>query len=86
VVSTDCPSGPREILSKAFPECLVPVGDVAALSQAISRALVHPPDPARADLTSYNIATVVAAYERLAALPAFHGVADQDMSKDRISP
>jgi heptosyltransferase-3 len=86
VVSTDCPSGPREILGKAFPECLVPVGDVAALSQAISRALVHPPDPARADLTSYNIATVVAAYEHLAALPAFHGVADQDTSKDRISP
>ena len=70
VVSTDCPSGPREILGKAFPECLVPVGDAVALSQAINRALDHPPDPARADLAPYDIATVVSAYERLAAHPS----------------
>ena len=71
VVSTDCPSGPREILGKAFLECLVPVGDVVALSQAIRRALANPPDPARVNLTPYESATVVSAYERLAARPAF---------------
>ncbi len=65
-VSTDCPSGPREIL-KAFPECLVPCNDAWALSTAIKRALVSPPNVARADLSAYEMAAVVAAYERLAA-------------------
>ncbi len=67
VVSTDCPSGPREILGKAFPECLAPVGDAVALSRAIGRALADPPDPARVDLAPYAIDAVIAAYERLAA-------------------
>ena len=47
VVSTDCPSGPREILDDgAFGE-LVPVGDDGALAEAIERTLDHPPDPRR---------------------------------------
>jgi len=65
-VSTDCPSGPREILA-AFPECLVPCGDAASLAQVILRALASPPDPAKADLTPYSINKVAAAYEGLAA-------------------
>jgi len=69
VVSTDCPSGPREILGSALRECLVPVGDAAALAQAIGRALSDPPDVARVDLTPYAIKTVAAAYERLASEP-----------------
>jgi glycosyltransferase involved in cell wall biosynthesis len=69
VVSTDCPSGPREILGSALRECLVPVGDAAALAQAIGRALSDPPDVARVDLTPYAIETVAAAYERLASEP-----------------
>jgi glycosyltransferase involved in cell wall biosynthesis len=64
-VSTDCPSGPREILA-AFPECLVPTGDASALAGAIAAALHAPPDPARADLSAYSIDAVAAAYERLA--------------------
>ena len=65
VVSTDCPSGPREILA-AFPQCLVPCGDVAALAQAISDKLASPIDPGKADLSIYEMSRVVAAYERLA--------------------
>lgn len=46
VVSTDCPSGPREILDVDGGPlgALVPVGDAAALSQAILAALSEPPD------------------------------------------
>ena len=69
VVSTDCPSGPREILGQVFPECLVPVGDAAALSRAMGQALANPPDPARVDLAPYDIDAAVSAYERLAARP-----------------
>ena len=67
VVSTDCPSGPREILGTALADCLVPVGDPAALAQAIGRALVDPPDVTRVDLSVYATDGVTAAYERIAA-------------------
>lgn len=41
IVSTDCPSGPREILDGGRYGTLVPTGDSRALSQAISSALVE---------------------------------------------
>ncbi len=44
VVATDCPSGPREILDEGRIAPLVPVGDVDALSQAMTRVLTDPPD------------------------------------------
>lgn len=64
-VSTDCPSGPREILA-AFPECLVPCGDAARLAEVIAACLRRPVDTSRADLSAYAMEGVVAAYERLA--------------------
>jgi len=42
VVSTDCNSGPAEILENGSYGQLVPVGDNAALANAIAKALDHP--------------------------------------------
>ncbi len=44
VVSTDCPSGPAEILDNGRYGTLVPVGDAAALAQAMDEALSRPHD------------------------------------------
>lgn len=67
VVSTDCPSGPREILGAACPELLVPAGDAAALAAAMARTLGVRPDVSRVDLSAYATDRVVTAYERLVA-------------------
>jgi glycosyltransferase involved in cell wall biosynthesis len=47
VVSTDCPSGPREILDHGRFGPLVPVGDDAALAGAIETVLDDPPPSER---------------------------------------
>lgn len=46
VVSTDCPSGPAEILQHGHYGPLVPVGDVEALVKAMGEVLDHPLPPA----------------------------------------
>jgi len=43
VISTDCPSGPAEILDQGRYGLLVPVGDVAALAGAVGTVLENPP-------------------------------------------
>lgn len=47
VVATDCPSGPREILAGGEFGELVPVGDSAALAEAMRRTLARPRDARR---------------------------------------
>jgi len=65
VVSTDCPSGPREILDDGAYGPLVEVGDHAALAEAIARTLDDPPEPERlkARAAAFDYETAIARYQ-----------------------
>jgi glycosyltransferase involved in cell wall biosynthesis len=69
VVSTDCPSGPREVLEGGRWGALVPVGDATALSVAIAAALDDgsPPD-VRARAAAFSAERAVAAYAHVLGL------------------
>lgn len=43
IVSTDCPTGPNELLTDRFREYLVPVGDAMTLAEVMKKALHHYP-------------------------------------------
>jgi len=65
LVSTDCPSGPREMLRDGLYGKLVPVGDVDSFAQAIINTLkgdvIHPP---LESWRPYELDTVVSQYLR----------------------
>jgi glycosyltransferase involved in cell wall biosynthesis len=67
VISTDCPSGPRQILGDALPSSLVPCGNSVELAARICSFLVHPPSIGNIDLSVYNYEHTVAAYENIAS-------------------
>ncbi len=67
VVSTDCPSGPAELLTDGRYGRLVPVGDPPALAQAISEiaATPHDPQPGITWAKQFNAKTAAEAYLKL---------------------
>jgi glycosyltransferase involved in cell wall biosynthesis len=66
VVSTDCQSGPSEILEGGKWGRLVPVGDSEAMAAAMEKALNEPPiDPPQAVMNRFSLDTVVRRYEQL---------------------
>lgn len=75
VVSTDCPSGPREILMGGQHGLLVPVGDAMALATAMARSLgtTHDREALKARAQHFSIERAVARYESL--LLPFHAEA-----------
>lgn len=71
-VSTDCPSGPREVLAGGRWGPLVPVGDAAGLALAMAATLdaPQPPEALRAAVAAYTRDAAAAAYlERLGVTP-----------------
>lgn len=68
-VSTDCPAGPAEILLNGDIGPLVPVGDDAALAEAVDRVLERPPDRQALQRRAayFSADRAVAAYEELIA-------------------
>jgi glycosyltransferase involved in cell wall biosynthesis len=69
VVSTDCPSGPREILEGGRLGPLVPVGDPEALARAILETLRRPPaaGPLRARAGDFSLGKITRQYLELLA-------------------
>ena len=67
IVSTDCPSGPTEILQKGAFGPLVPVGDDKALAEAILEVLDHPlgQEQLRARATEFEVGRIAEKYLRL---------------------
>ncbi|MBN9309875.1 glycosyltransferase [Devosia sp.] len=67
VVSTDAPHGPREILEDGRFGPLVPIGDAAALAEAMGKVLDAPlpPDVLKARAAAFELPVVGDAYEAL---------------------
>ena len=70
VVSTDCPSGPREILRGELARGLAPVGDAAALATTMRSMLALPRPDAATVASEFTQERMVSAYEALAARAA----------------
>jgi glycosyltransferase involved in cell wall biosynthesis len=64
VVSTDCPSGPAEILKNGKYGLLVPVGDTFALGKAITKTL-ETPLKCNVDISSYTLYSAVEQYGKV---------------------
>jgi len=69
VVSTDCPSGPFEILENGKYGALVPVGDVDAMAEALKTALAGAgPEPGTESWMPYHQRFTLANYSRIFGL------------------
>lgn len=65
VISTDCPSGPREILQDGLWGSLVPVGNAEALAAAIIKTIDEGGVDARARAMDFTVEHAATSYSRL---------------------
>jgi len=70
VVSTDCKSGPSEILIDDLAEYLVPVSDMIALSEKIEKALENYPSIEPKYYDRFRINSIVREYKKLGVVDA----------------
>jgi len=66
IVSTDCPSGPREIMTGDLAQFLVPVGDAYALAEALQTVIDCPASASEGQLERFSGEAIARAYESLA--------------------
>ena len=88
IVSTDCRSGPREILDNGRFGRLVPVGDPDALAQAMAGALDDPVDRValKERAGEFSIARAVDQYESLLLFPGPASSAADTRPEVRLRP
>ncbi|MBB3143485.1 glycosyltransferase [Halomonas organivorans] len=67
VVSTDCLSGPRDILTGELADGLVPLDDIQAFARAIRASVEHPPHIPDNVVDAYKPAAIAARYRALMA-------------------
>lgn len=65
VVSTNCPTGPAEILEGDLSQFLSPVGDVEKLSSNIKRAIDSPVEISRKHIEKFNAPEIASQYVKL---------------------
>lgn len=68
VVSTDCPSGPNEILDGGRYGILVPVGNAETMARAIIETLDHPPAPEQRRIAAERFSVDISAHRYLEVL------------------
>ncbi len=70
IISTDCPTGPNELLDNGRWGTLIPVGDVEALSSALVRMLAKPKpvDPQFGELSRFDQEQSVSRYKQAGGL------------------
>jgi len=85
VVSTDCPSGPREILEGGRWGPLVPVGDHAGIAAAIAGVLDHPLPPELLKRRAREFSVERAVQRYLEVLFGESSLADGSTTADRSS-
>jgi glycosyltransferase involved in cell wall biosynthesis len=83
LVSTDCPTGPNEILENGRWGALVPVGDAAAMADAIEQVLAAPPPDARARAAAFADSVAVTRYLAALGFPPYRDAAPADASVPR---
>jgi glycosyltransferase involved in cell wall biosynthesis len=85
VVSTDCPSGPRDLLDKGRYGVLVPVRDSAAMAAAFQRILDEPPEPdrLRERASQFTVASATKHYlDVLLSRPHYYNEAADNVYRD----
>ena len=75
VISTDCPSGPREILQGPLKRFLSPVGDVDAMARTLRSVIDAPPEIDPRILDKFALAHALDKFEELGTPGVGEGVA-----------